>query len=179
MSTITVPAANAAGEKKTQERKDLGVRLQNAAGAILRYGLVGILLWIGAFKFTGMEAHGIAPLVSHSPFLSWMEPAFGVRGTARIIGSAEIVTGLLIAARPLSPLACFVGSVAAVLTFLTTLSFFFSTPMTLANVEGFWAPTDTGSFLIKDVFLLGASVWSAGEAWAASRPGPVRAQPLP
>ncbi len=168
MSTINVPFE----DKKAQEHRELGSRLQNAAGAILRYGLVGILLWIGAFKFTSMEAHGVAPLISHSPFLSWMEPAFGVQGAARIIGVAEIVTGLLIAARPLSALVCFLGSVAGTLTFLTTLSFFFSTPMTMANVEGFWAPTDTGAFLLKDVFLLGASVWSAGEAWAANRPGP-------
>ncbi len=144
-----------------------GEAAQRAAGAILRYGLVGILLWIGAFKFTNTEAHNIAPLLSHSPFMSWMETAFGVLGASRVIGVAEIVTALLIVSRFFSPLVCFVGSVLGILTFLSTLSFFFSTPMTLANVEGLWAPTDAGAFLLKDVFLLGASVWSAGEAWSA------------
>lgn len=168
MNTVTKNAIlKSAQDQGMPGQAMLGETMQRAAGAILRYGLVGILLWIGTFKFTNMEAHGIAPLISHSPFLSWMEPAFGVRGTSRIIGVSEIVIGLLIAARFLSPLVCFVGSIGGILTFLTTLSFFLSTPMTVANVEGIWAPTETGAFLIKDVFLLGAAVWSAGEAWSA------------
>jgi reactive chlorine resistance protein C len=35
------------------------------AGALLaRYGLVIVIAWIGALKFTSYEAQGIAPLVS-------------------------------------------------------------------------------------------------------------------
>ena len=47
-------------------------RLGVAAGAVLRYGLVALVLFFGAFKFTAAEAAAIQPLVSHSPFLSWL-----------------------------------------------------------------------------------------------------------
>ena len=39
---------------------------------ILRHGLVLVVGWIGLMKFTGYEAKGIEPLVTHSPFMSWM-----------------------------------------------------------------------------------------------------------
>ena len=45
-------------------------RLDAWAGVVLRYGLVAVILFFGAFKFTAVEATGIQPLVSHSPFLS-------------------------------------------------------------------------------------------------------------
>jgi uncharacterized membrane protein YkgB len=61
--------------------------------------------------------------------------------------------------------------------FLTTLSF-------LATTPGVWEPSaggcpalsgKPGQFLIKDLALLGISLWSLGEAWKASeRRGPVR-----
>jgi reactive chlorine resistance protein C len=53
------------------------------------------------------------------------------------------------------------GSVAAVLTFLTTLSFLFTTPGAL--MPG----SDAGAFLVKDIVLLGAAVYTAGEALRA------------
>ena len=51
--------------------------------------------------------------------------------------------------------------------FLTTLSFMLTTP-------GVWDPffpalSATGSFLIKDLVLLGASAFTAGEALRAAR----------
>ncbi|MDQ2688507.1 MAG: DUF417 family protein, partial [Armatimonadota bacterium] len=49
----------------------LGMKLEHIGAILLRYGLVVVLLWIGALKFTAYEAMGVKPLVSHSPFLSW------------------------------------------------------------------------------------------------------------
>ncbi len=46
--------------------------LQSVAKFLLRYGLVLIVAWIGAMKFTAYEAAGIQPLVSSSPLMSWM-----------------------------------------------------------------------------------------------------------
>ena len=37
--------------------------------AILRYGLVLVVAWIGAMKFTAYEAAGIQPLVANSPLM--------------------------------------------------------------------------------------------------------------
>jgi uncharacterized membrane protein YkgB len=144
-------------------------RLEAGAGALLRWGLVGILLWFGAFKFTAAEAMGIQPLVSHSPLTSWLYHVTDVRGASRLIGCAEIAAALLMAARPWRPGVAALGSLLAAVTFLTTLSFLASTPGAFERVEGFLVPSATGSFLIKDVFLLGAALWSAGEALRAYR----------
>jgi uncharacterized membrane protein YkgB len=54
--------------------------------------------------------------------------------------------------------------------FLTTLSFLFSTPGMWESAPDFPLPLPNivGWFLVKDLFLLGAAVWSAGEALQAS-----------
>ena len=41
-------------------------------GFLIRYGLVLVLGWIGAMKFTAYEAEGIKTLVETSPLTSWM-----------------------------------------------------------------------------------------------------------
>jgi uncharacterized membrane protein YkgB len=57
------------------------------------------------------------------------------------------------------------GSAVAVLMFLTTLSFLFSTPGWEPSLGGFPALSGAvGQFLLKDVVLLGAAIWSLGEA---------------
>src|SRR4051794_27388370 len=65
-------------------------RLDTAGRAVLRYGLVALLLLWGGLKFTTTEAEGIRPLIEHSPFMSWMYPAFGVSGTSALIGVIEL-----------------------------------------------------------------------------------------
>jgi reactive chlorine resistance protein C len=132
---------------------------------IARYGLVVILLFIGGLKFTHGEALGIQPLVSHSPLMFWLYSVLSVDGVSRLIGVIEVLVALLMAARPLSAAVSAVGSILAILTFLITLSFMFSTP-------GVWSPfpllSDIGSFLIKDVCLLACAVFTAGEALAVA-----------
>jgi len=56
------------------------------------------------------------------------------------------------------------GSVAAIAMFLTTLSFLVTTPGMWVRVEGVIVPSGSGGFIIKDLLLLGAAAWSAGEA---------------
>src|ERR1700751_144975 len=77
---------------------------------ILRYGLVAILLYFGAYKFTTEEAQGIAPLVAHSPLFNWLQASFGTQGISNLIGSSEIVIALLIATRPFSARLSSIGS---------------------------------------------------------------------
>src|SRR6516225_2494164 len=117
---------------------------------VSRYGLVVVLLLIGVLKFTPGEAAGIQPLVAHSPLMSWMYGLFSIQGVSNVIGAIEIATAGLIALRPLSPKASFVGSLAAVLTFLLTVTFLFSTPGAAELRHGFPVLGDAGQFLIKD-----------------------------
>jgi uncharacterized membrane protein YkgB len=134
---------------------------------ISRYGLVAVFLLIGVLKFTSQEAVGIQPLVAHSPLMSWMDAVLSVQGVSNAIGAIEIAIAALIALRPVLPKASFVGSLAAAFTFLLTISFLFSTPGAAELKYGFPFLGATGQFLIKDLVLLGASLWTAAEAYAA------------
>jgi reactive chlorine resistance protein C len=140
--------------------------IQTVAGVVLRYGLVVIILWFGVFKFTPSEARAIQPLLANSPFFSWLYHVTDVRGASRVIGVAEIVIAILIALRPFSRRACAIGSVGAVAMFLSTLSFLGTTPGMWATVDGLFVPSGGGGFVIKDLLLLGAALWSTGESLA-------------
>lgn len=159
---------------QTTNRNELENRLQHAAALVLRYGLVLVIVWIGLMKFTAYEANGIQPLVSHSPILGWMYSFLSVRSFSTGLGIVEIAIALLIAVRPWSPTASAVGSAAAVMMFLTTLTFLFSTPGWEPTLGGFPAlSAAVGQFLVKDIVLLGAALWCLSDALAA-RPNTTR-----
>jgi reactive chlorine resistance protein C len=135
---------------------------------ILRYGLVIVLLWIGGMKFTAYEAAGIAPLEIHSPLMNWLYYLLGERNLSNLLGVVEIALGLGIALRYVAPLVSGIASLLSVGMFLTTLTFLFTTPgwePTLGGFPGISAMP--GQFLLKDIVLLGAAVFTASEALAA------------
>ena len=113
---------------------------------------------------------GIQPLVAHSPFLSWAYQILDVRAFSNALGVLEIAIGLMIAARPFSANLSAVGSGLAAGLFLTTVSFMLTTPPVWeASLGGFPAlSVAPGQFLLKDLVLLGAALWSLGEALDAS-----------
>jgi reactive chlorine resistance protein C len=138
-------------------------RLTAVGRSVLRYGLVALLMMWGGFKFAAFEAEGIRPLVGNSPLLSWLYPLLGVRGTSALFGVVEIAAAVLICARRWRPALSAIGSLVAAGTFLMTLSFLFSTP-------GVFAPTNPfGGFLLKDIILLGAALYTSAEALDAAR----------
>src|SRR5512134_86501 len=69
---------------------------------IIRYGLVLVLVWIGAMKFTTYEAAGIEPLVARSPLMGWLYEFFSVQGLSNLLGIVEITIAAAIALRPVS-----------------------------------------------------------------------------
>jgi uncharacterized membrane protein YkgB len=148
--------------------KAIHARLESIGVSVSRYGLVAVLTLIGLLKFTPPEAVGIQPLVAHSPLMSWTYAVLSVQAVSNLIGVIEIVTALLIGSRPFSPKVSFVGSLGAIVTFLLTISFLFSTPGALQLGHGISILGDTGQFLIKDLVLLGASCWIAAEALGAA-----------
>ena len=140
---------------------------EKVGGFLIRYGLVLVLGWIGAMKFTAYEAEGIKALVETSPLMSWMYRVFSLQATSNVIGVAELVAALLIAIRPLSAKLSAIGSVLAVFTFLTTLTFLFSLPGWEKSLGGFPALSGSGGFLLKDFVLLGAALYTLGDSLAA------------
>lgn len=142
---------------------DAARRLTLYGTRVLRYGTAALLLMFGALKFTEMEARGIQPLIDHHPLMVWMSAVFGLRGASDVIGIIEIVAALLMFARRWRPRWSALGSLIAVVTFAITLSFLFTTP-------GAFAPDNPiGGFLMKDLILFGAALFTAGEALGAPR----------
>src|SRR5215469_4334 len=159
------------------ETSSMSSQVEAAGRALARYGLVVVVGWIGLMKFTAYEAEGIRGYVAYSPLMSWVYGFMSHRGFSAVLGVVELTVAILIAARPFSPRASAVGSALAVGMFLTTLSFLVTTPgVWAAEAGGFPALSGApGQFLIKDLALLGISLWSLGEAWKASR----RREPVP
>jgi uncharacterized membrane protein YkgB len=147
-----------------------GTRVQALGQFLIRYGLVLVLGWIGAMKFTAYEAEGIKALVASSPLMNWMYKAFSLQATSNIIGETEITAATLIAIRPISAKLSAIGSVIAILTFLATLTFLFSLPGWEKSLGGFPALSGSGGFLLKDVVLLGASFWTLGDSLSNRKP---------
>jgi uncharacterized membrane protein YkgB len=135
----------------------------------IRYGLVLVLGWIGAMKFTAYEAEGIKTLVETSPLMSWLYKVLSLQATSNVIGIAELTAAALIAIRPLAPKLSALGSVLAVFTFLTTLTFLFSLPGWEKSLGGFPALSGSGGFLLKDTVLLGAALFTLGDSLASER----------
>ena len=131
---------------------------------LIRYGLVLVLAWIGAMKFTAYEAEGIKPLVETSPLMSWMYKVLSLQATSNVIGVTELIAAFLIAIRPLAAKLSALGSVLAVFTFLATLTFLFSLPGWEPTLGGFPALSGSGGFLLKDIVLLGAAFFTLGES---------------
>ena len=152
------------------EKRAMSSQVEAVGRELTRYGLVVVVVRIGLMKFTTYEAEGIRPFVAHSPLMSWVYGFMSVQGFSAVLGVVEVAIALLIAARPFWPRASALGSALAVGMFLTTLS-------VLVTAPGVWEPSlggfpalsaVPGQFLIKDLALLGISLWTLGEAWQVS-----------
>lgn len=141
-----------------------------AASLIARYGLVIVLAWFGAMKFTYYESHGVSPFVAYSPFLNWVYQVMSISAFGRVLGTAELVTAALLAVRPWYPRASVVGGVLATAFFLGTLSFMVSTPgIGEPTAGGFPVLSANGEFLMKDIALLGLALWLLADSISATR----------
>jgi reactive chlorine resistance protein C len=137
-------------------------RLDSLALGLSRYGVAAFLALFGLMKFTDAEAQAIRPLVEHHPLMSFLPPLLGVHGTSALIGVIELVAAALMATRRFRPHLSALGSLLASVILLITLSFLFTTP-------GAFAPDSyLGGFLMKDLLLMAASLYTAAEALRAA-----------
>jgi uncharacterized membrane protein YkgB len=151
--------------RKTREGK-----LENIGTYVLRYGLVIVLLWVGFLKFSAYEAEAIKPLVENSLFLSWAYNVISVQAFAKVLGVIEIILAILIATRQFSPNLSAFGSIGVIFMAMVTLSFLLTTPGVWQPEYGFpYLSPMPGQFLAKDLLLLGAAIYTAGEALVASQ----------
>lgn len=145
--------------------KTSGIFFTKLGTFVIRYGLACILIWIGVLKFSEYEANGIFPLAENSPLFNWIFNFMSPQGFSNFLGTVEILTGMLLAVHFIWPKLSVIGSAIAIITFLVTLSFIVSTPGVIQS--GYLFPfisASPGQFLIKDLVLLGASFYTAGES---------------
>jgi uncharacterized membrane protein YkgB len=119
-----------------------------------------VFLWFGGMKFTSYEALGNAPLIDHSPVMSWLNVVFGVQGASDVIGVIELSTAMMLIFGAFNAAASALGAAMSSVTFVITLSFFLTTPgVAEPTAGGFPAISQPiGQFLLKDLVLLAASV---------------------
>jgi reactive chlorine resistance protein C len=149
-------------------------RTTGIAALVARYALVIVIAWFGAMKFTYYESHGISHWVANSPFLSWVYDIMSIDAFGRLNGSIELMTAALLAVKPWFPKASVVGGIFASLFFVVTLSFMITTPGEgEASAGGFPVLSADGEFLVKDIALLGLSLWLLADAIDAARRQPM------
>ncbi len=147
-----------------------GLDLEKIGAILVRVSLAVTLIWVGALKFSTYEAEAIKPLVTNSPLLSWAYTFLSVPTFAAILGTGEIIVGIMILTRPIAPLISAIGSLGAAILFFVTVTFILSTPGVFQPDLGvpFLSPMP-GQFLAKDIALFAISIWTAGEAFRAAR----------
>lgn len=137
--------------------RNLGVNLS-------RIGVGIVLFAIGLYKFTSQEAEGIFTDVSNSPILSWLYKLGSHQFVSNMIGSMEILIALLIFFGFKNQKAALMGGILGTITFLITLSFFFTSPMENVYQTVEWCPTPNG-FILKDIVFLGVCLQLAVDNW--------------
>jgi uncharacterized membrane protein YkgB len=130
---------------------------------VSRYGLALLLGLIGSYKFFPFEAEGIRPLVGSSPLVAWLYGVLSVEAAAALFGVFEIAVALLICTRRWMPRISGYASLVAASMFIVTLSFLVTTPGAISPMNPFH------QFLLKDVVLLGAALFTAAEALSATK----------
>ncbi len=164
-----VPVKSETAAESKIDLVEIGEKVIDLGIFLFRYGLVLVILWIGAMKFTAYEANGIQPLVANSPFMGWVYAILSVQAFSNMLGIVEIAIAVMIGLRWLSPKVSAIGSALAMIMFLTTMSFLFSTPGWEPSLGGFPAlAVVPGQFLLKDLVLFGAAAWSLGESLRAN-----------
>jgi uncharacterized membrane protein YkgB len=157
-----------------QNRANIGSLVKisgiDAIASILgRYGLVVVIGWIGALKFANYEAHQIVPLVANSPFMGWLYHFLPVYTFSALLGVVELAAAVLLAIKPIAPKLSILGSLLAILLFMSTVTFLLTTPgVAEAAGGGFPALSLLGEFLLKDVPLLGLSFWTLADSIRAA-----------
>jgi len=145
---------------------------------LLRASMVIIFFFFGYQKWWEYEAQTLIPFISNGPLISWMYPAFGIRGASWFLGVSEWLFGALIFIGFWNKTLGALGAAGSCLSFIMTLTIIpFMPDGWAASAGGFPAMTGNVPFLMKDVVLLAVSVYllkqDAVRALVAARAGSV------
>jgi uncharacterized membrane protein YkgB len=127
---------------------------------LVRASMVIIFLFFGYQKWFEYEAQILIPYISNGPLISWMYPAFGIRGASWFLGVSEWLFGTLLFLGFWNKKVGILGALGSVATFVGTVTIIpFMPNGWAASAGGFPAMVGNVPFLMKDVVLLAVSVY--------------------
>ena len=127
---------------------------------VVRASMVIMFFFFGYQKWFEYEAQTLIPFISNGPLISWMYPAFGIRGASWFLGVAEWTFGALIFLGFWNRRVGILGALGSVVTFVMTVTIIPFMPGGWAeSAGGFPAMVGNVPFLMKDVVLLAASIY--------------------
>jgi uncharacterized membrane protein YkgB len=127
---------------------------------LIRAAMVFTFFAFSIQKWTQYTSEMLVPLISHSPVVFWLLPAFGVRGAGYFLGTTETIFGCLILLGYWSPRLGILGALGSIVTFIGTFSIIPFLPDGWAReAGGFPIMTLPIGFLMKDVLFLAASFY--------------------
>src|ERR1700740_1851646 len=127
---------------------------------LIRAAMVFTFFAFSIQKWSQYTAKMLVPLISHSPVVFWLLPAFGVRGAGYFLGTTEMIFGSLILLGYWSPRLGILGALGSIATFIGTTSIIPFLPDGGGHeAGGFPILTLPLGFLMKDVLFLVASFY--------------------
>jgi uncharacterized membrane protein YkgB len=122
--------------------------------------MVLMFLFFGYQKWFEYEAQALIPYICNGPLISWMYPAFGVRGACWLLGVSEWAFGALIFIGFWNKTAGALGALGGIASFVCTVTIIpFMPGGWAASAGGFPAMTEKVAFLMKDFVLLAVSLY--------------------
>jgi uncharacterized membrane protein YkgB len=137
----------------------LGLLSEDLEYHLLRASMVIIFAFFGYTKWHQYAAQLMIPFISHSPFIFWLYPVFGLRGGARFLGASEWLICALLFAGFWDKRFGILGALGSSVTFLTTLTIIPFMPDGWDPAAGFPAMAGNVPFLVKDVVFLAVSIY--------------------
>ena len=132
---------------------------------VVRLAMIAVFFIFSCQKWFAYEANALVPFISHGPLIFWLYPAFGVRGAAFFLGSAECLIGFIILLGFWNKKLALLGALASCATYVATVTIIpFFPDAWAAPAGGFPAATLPFLFLVKDIVLLAASVYLLKQA---------------
>src|SRR6201987_3368657 len=127
---------------------------------LIRAAMVFTFFAFSIQKWSQYTAEMLVPLVSHSPVVFWLLPAFGVRGAGYFLGTTELLFGSLIFLGYWSRRLGILGALGSIVTFIGTTSIVLFLPCAWAKeAGGFPIMTLPLGFLMKDFLFLAVSFY--------------------
>jgi uncharacterized membrane protein YkgB len=137
----------------------LGLLGEDIEYHLLRASMVIIFAFFGYTKWHQYAAQLMIPFISHSPFLFWLYPAFGLRGATRFLGMSEWPICALLYAGFWDKRFGILGALGSTVTFATTVTIIPFMPNGWDPAAGFPAMAGEVPFLMKDIVLLAVSIY--------------------